>query len=510
MSEVLYRKYRAKNFEEMYGQSSLISTLKYSILNGNFSHAYLFTGPRGTGKTSTARIFARAVNCLNNKDGSPCNECEACLSIISGSSLDVIEIDAASNRGIEEIRDLKQKVSFAPTKLKYKIYIIDEVHMLTKEAFNALLKTLEEPPSHVIFIMATTEVQKVPLTILSRTQRYDFKLAPKDEVIKKIDKIIKNEKVKLSKEAIELVATLGNGSFRDTETLLEKVISSLEKTKEEVSIKKVEEILGLTSSELIQEYIKGILERNLSAFEILAKLADSGLNITYFINQVLEALRIRMLDNIARGDKQYNLSQIINSITNLLDALTIIKSSPIEILPLEIATSKIIGDSSQEIGVNSQIPSSNSQNLTKPERSQTKPITQDAIAVSKAINPINKEEKKTASPVVPFDASEIEKWRALVAAVRSTTPNLAAFLEKAKLISINGSESVIAVGYKFHKDRIENNKNAGILSNLAKSIWGKELHFKAEVRSDMKAEDVGAEIKIESNEDIVEEIFKES
>ena len=222
----LYRKYRPSTFDEMVGQQHIRQTLKNSIKSASIAHAYLFTGTRGTGKTSTAKIFAKAVNCLHPKeDGSPCNECEVCKALSSPNNLDIIELDAASNNSVEDIRDLVEKVKYAPSVGKYKVYIVDEVHMLTKQAFNAFLKTLEEPPEHVIFILATTEVQTIPATILSRCIRFDFRLIPKEELASHLEKIFVKESVLFDKEAALAIAEAGNGSVRDALSIADMVIS---------------------------------------------------------------------------------------------------------------------------------------------------------------------------------------------------------------------------------------------------------------------------------------------
>ncbi|HJH07512.1 MAG TPA: DNA polymerase III subunit gamma/tau, partial [Fusobacterium ulcerans] len=216
MHITLYRKYRPKNFEEIAGQKEIVKTLKASLRNGKTSHAYLFTGPRGVGKTTIARLIAKGVNCLENGiTDEPCNKCENCLSINDGSFMDMIEIDAASNRGIDEIRQLKEKINYQPSKGRKKIYIIDEVHMLTKEAFNALLKTLEEPPEHVIFILATTEADKILPTIISRCQRYDFKTLSPAEMKEKLGEISENEGVSVPDDVLDLIYENSGGSMRD-------------------------------------------------------------------------------------------------------------------------------------------------------------------------------------------------------------------------------------------------------------------------------------------------------
>ena len=220
----LYREFRPKTFSEMVGQEHITKTLKNQIISNRVGHAYLFNGGRGTGKTSSAKILARAINCLNPKDGEPCNECEICKGILSGSITDIVEMDAASNNSVEDIRAIREEVNFLPTIAKYRVYIIDEVHMLSTGAFNALLKTLEEPPEHVKFILATTEPQKLPATILSRCQRFDFKRISNEDIIKRLKIVCKETKIEITDEALNTIAVLSEGAMRDALSILERCV----------------------------------------------------------------------------------------------------------------------------------------------------------------------------------------------------------------------------------------------------------------------------------------------
>lgn len=274
MHITLYRKYRPKNFEEVAGQKEIVKTIKTSLRNGKTSHAYLFTGPRGVGKTTLARLIAKGVNCLENGiTDEPCNRCENCLAINNGTFLDMVEIDAASNRGIDEIRQLKEKINYQPVKGRKKIYIIDEVHMLTKEAFNALLKTLEEPPGHVIFILATTEADKILPTIISRCQRYDFKTLSLNDMKEQLRFIGKNEGVDIPDDVLELIYESSGGSVRDAVSILERIMVTC--LGEEITLEKSEEVLGVTSAKKMEEFLMEIKEKN---YTKLVKTLDSFWN----------------------------------------------------------------------------------------------------------------------------------------------------------------------------------------------------------------------------------------
>jgi DNA polymerase-3 subunit gamma/tau len=286
---VLARKWRPQTFSEVIGQEHITETLKKAVEKERLAHAYLFAGPRGCGKTTTARLLAKIINCLNPKGAEPCNECSSCTAITEGRHLDVIEIDGASNRGIDEIRDLREKISYAPAQGRSKIYIIDEVHMLTPQAFNALLKTLEEPPVHVYLVFATTEPHKVPSTILSRCQRFNFKRLELAEISSQLEKICALEKLRCEREALTLIARRAEGSMRDGESLLDQCIAASEDT---VDLDLVRRVLGLVDSQLIIDLLKTIGERDRKgALSIVDRAVDSGLDLEEFFLAYLEGLR---------------------------------------------------------------------------------------------------------------------------------------------------------------------------------------------------------------------------
>lgn len=287
--QALYRKWRPQKFEDMVGQTAVTKTLKNAIIHHKTSHAYLFTGPRGTGKTSAAKIFAKAINCLNPQDGEPCNECLLCKGITEGTIGDVIEIDAASNNGVEEIRDIRDKARYAPTQATYKVYIIDEVHMLSTGAFNALLKTLEEPPKNVIFILATTEPHKIPATIISRTQRFDFRRITNDEIIQRLRYILEQEEIAYEEEALSVIARCANGGMRDALSLLDQVISFSD---DKVSFEQAIQVSGSLTDDLMIEFVRLLTQQQAQAALLqLQDLLFLGKEASRLIEEWLEFSR---------------------------------------------------------------------------------------------------------------------------------------------------------------------------------------------------------------------------
>jgi len=352
---VLYRKYRPKTFGEIVGQEHIIKTLTNALKLDKIAHAYLFTGVRGTGKTSVARLLAKAVNCLERKNSEPCNKCQACEEINQNKSMDLVEIDAASNRGIDEIRELRDGIKFSPSSLKYKVFIIDEVHMLTREAFNALLKTLEEPPAHVIFILATTEIHKVPQTIISRCQKFDFHKLTLDEIVERLNWIANQEKVKIEKSALELIAVNADGSVRDGESLLGQIMSMEDKN---ITLEEVQSILGIVDIKAVQDLVQYLIEKeNGKAISHINDISNHGYDLIQFTKSLIGYLRKMMIlkvdpnlsklvtieltkeqiSGIVQQSEKFTSTDLIKFIRLFIQAGNEIKLADFPQLPLELA-----------------------------------------------------------------------------------------------------------------------------------------------------------------------------
>jgi len=395
----LYRKYRPKTLSDVLGQEAVSEILKNASRLDRLSHAYLFYGPKGSGKTTTARIIAKIANCEKRQQdkefkklGEPCNECRPCLEIDKGQALDVIEIDAASNRGIDEIRNLKESIRVSPASYSYKVYIIDEVHQLTKDAFNALLKTLEEPPAHAILILVTTEIEKMPATIVSRTQRFHFKKLALNIIIEKLKSIVKAENINISESAIELIAATAAGSFRDAESLLDQIASlknadqtlinadqkkdqrairgSLADQRESaIDTKDVEKILGQVAFGRTSELAELLIKNDLSAsLDFLSKINDSGYNLVQFNKDLIHyfrrvlALRFspelgnhfsreltdQELVLVKKHSQMIDPEKTIKLIKSLIEAYTEMRYSPFVIVPLEVAIIECLKQKSYE------------------------------------------------------------------------------------------------------------------------------------------------------------------
>jgi len=352
---VLYRKYRPKTFGQVVNQEHVVKTLTNALKLGKVAHAYLFTGVRGTGKTTLARLLAKAVNCKETKNSEPCNKCQACEEISQGKSLDLIEIDAASNRGIDEIRELRDGIKFSPNNLKYKVFIIDEVHQLTKEAFNALLKTLEEPPSHAIFILATTEIHKVPQTVISRCQKFDFHKLTIEKIVEHLDEISKAEKVQVERPALELIAINADGSVRDGLSLLGQIMSMEDK---KITLEEVQTILGVIDIKAVQDLVQYLTNKQSGeAIGHINQIANQGYDLIQFSKSLIGYLRKIMIlkvdpslsklvtaeltkeqiEGIIEQGGKFEPADLIKTIHIFIQAGNEIKSADFPQLPLELA-----------------------------------------------------------------------------------------------------------------------------------------------------------------------------
>jgi DNA polymerase-3 subunit gamma/tau len=361
---MLYRKYRPQSFSEVVGQEHVVKSLMGGLTSGRLGHAYLFTGPRGTGKTTVARIFAKALNCANlNKNGDPCNQCPSCEIMNESRSLDLIEIDAASNRGIDDIRNLKESALVAAPSGKYKVFIIDEVHMLSKDAFNALLKILEEPPAHVVFVLATTESHKILPTVLSRVQRFDFKRLKSSEIFGKLKSIANNEKIKIGDDSLMAMAVSADGALRDGEVFLSKIRASYP-TNETITAEMVSDALGLVPANYYPKFTSFVFNNQKhEAIHFLNRIYESGVDFDNFSKGLIEYLRKILMHKINPAilakfvpdagmirDASVNLNVepkfLVRMINSFSRARMEIKSSPLPLLPLELATLELF-DSAQ-------------------------------------------------------------------------------------------------------------------------------------------------------------------
>ena len=496
MSEVYYRKWRPKIFSEIIGQDSVSKILLNSVTSNRIAHAYIFSGPRGSGKTSTARILAKAINCLNSTNGEPDISCENCLSIENKTSLDLIEIDAASNRGIDDIRELSDKINFVPNKSNYKVYIIDEVHMLTDPAFNALLKTLEEPPNHAIFILATTDIDKVPLTIISRCHRLDFKRVSLQSIIIKLQFICKKEGITFNNKELDLIARQSYGSLRDAENLLEQLVVAYGN---ELKISEINEFFHTDNYDMAYDLIKHILDNNLrDALIKIDFINQSGIDIKNLLKSIIEIFRVFiLLKNDIMSDLSFNIDKMKNikpliqnySLDNIIFAITefndiYLKNKVVSILDIELAMINICSYKnvqtnklSDSLNKNEYLTKdeSNKYNSTNSEVNSDKLPTKDksnkynstnsevnldkspSINISKEANIIIddvniKDETLVNDPLVEDNWNDIKKKLRNV----GKRFKIGALLNVSKTRIINEDSLIVTFSHKSHVERLDN------------------------------------------------------
>lgn len=490
---MFYSKYRPQQFKDLIGAEAIVKILKKSLAEGTFGHAYFFSGPRGSGKTTTARLLAKALNCLNlGKDGEPCDKCESCEAIKKGRYLDVLEIDAASNRGIDDIRDLREKVKLAPAQGKYKMYIIDEVHMLTKEAFNALLKTLEEPPSHVVFALCTTEPRKVPETIRSRCQKLAFSRASRADLIRQLQLICQQEEAQVSEEDLGRIVDASDGGFRDAENLLEQLI---------VGGLSIDELLGGSQVDSL-EFVQHLVDLNLSGcFSLIDSLFSDGHSLEVFAQDCVETLRQIMLVGSGVGEelvettqeRYKNLKDLSAKIKPLdlkelldlfLEALPRFSQAPIVQLPLELLAVTYINRRSLN-SINDR-PSKVPDPLPKSSASAKKKVmgsisekapnqraeSSEAPIVSAEVSPSSSNSSVSLSVIT-------DAWDQFLEKVRPHNHSLRALLSSSRPKECeDGNTLVLEMFYKFHLDKVKEPKNLQILEDVLTEVVGCRVRIK--------------------------------
>jgi DNA polymerase-3 subunit gamma/tau len=485
----LYRKWRSQNFDEIVGQGAIVQTLKNAIKGNRISHAYLFSGPRGTGKTSTARIFAKALNCAKGPTPEPCGTCDMCVRIKNGHAVDVIEIDAASNRGIDEIRDLREKVRYTPIEGKYKVYIIDEVHMLTSEAFNALLKTLEEPPLHIIFILATTEPQKVPVTIASRCQRLDFKRLSNPEMITQLQKIAGAEGIKIEDGAAALISRNSEGSMRDAISLLDQLVSFSGKN---IKHDDVVSLLGTASADHIFEFGDALGRGDISKlFELINQMVSEGRSVPQTTKDILLHMRNLMFtilgsdsvieessEHIAKLKEQSKLF----SIEKIKEMMRIVSRAEIDMkwhpqarLLLEVAVMEACSSSPAPKAV--------------PKIDEEK---------EKKMFKLSELAGKTMSKPSTSGAAEIfelrSKWQTILDEVKKKNVFAYISLHEGEPFQIDGGKLVVKFkkGFAFHKGRLEEAPAKSAVEEAVKNVSGRDIKLECVIENAAPVPDASA------------------
>ena len=477
MSYIVFAlKWRPKNFDEIIGQDNIVATLKNAIQKNRLAHAYLFSGPRGVGKTSTARILAKALNCKGGPTVNPCSVCPACIDIAGGRSLDVIEIDGASNTGVENIRDLRESVKFAPVSGKFKIYIVDEVHMLSDSAFNALLKTLEEPPPYVKFIFATTLPHKVIATILSRCQRFDFRRISVMETIAQLERIVREEKIEIDKEVLFAIAKSSDGSLRDAESILDQLLSF---TKDEVSLEDIISMLGLVEQDALFGIADKIINKDArGALELFNNIIDSGKDIGNFLANLIEHFRNLMIAKITHADSKlidlpkeicdkllqqanaFSLEEIFSAFNTLVNTKEMAKRLESLRIPLEVSLVKLAHDKK-----------GSNLNLTPPRHSQNPgPVYIEKKPPAPA--PEIKKEDSPPGPQAQIQSASLDNvksiWRNIIANLSRIKMSVATYLDEGIPTKMENNVLTISfpMNYSLHKESLERKENKAIIEKI--------------------------------------------
>lgn len=504
----LYRKYRPQNFEEVVGQSHIKLTLEHEIEADKLAHAYIFCGPRAVGKTTLARVLAKAINCTKRKSGThePCDKCEACIDIVGGRSLDIIEIDAASHTGVDNVREnIIAQARVVQSKLKYKVFIIDEVHMLSIFAFNALLKVLEEPPQNVVFILCTTEIHKVPTTIISRCQRFDFKRININDIVKKLNYIVKQEKIKIDKKILEGIARQSEGHMRDAESMLGQIVSigGKEITQEEADLVIPRSDLGEVIN-LIDLLGK---KDTSSCLGLINKLIDQGIDLKTFLNDLIEVLRKIMFAKINpvlsdklgmelgesleikvnKVSKDLNLGQLVYFIEQFTKAKSELKESFIVQMPIELAiirlctginptTTNTINSIEQNIKSFGSNPSNLAGRHGRPTITSTPTQTIKSQPTATPTPSIKAKDGKVAT----INREQIlEKWNEVLAKVKKYNHSLSFILRVCEPRQMSGNQLCLAFKYKFHKDRVSDINIKSIIEKVITEVYNVPLTVEA-------------------------------
>ncbi len=463
---VLYRKYRPQKISEI-DSPSIREKLETILNSGRVPHAFLFSGPKGTGKTSSARIIAKSVNCeRNNGKGEPCNRCTACTSITNGTNLDILEIDAASNRGIDEIRELRDKIRLAPASSRKKIYIIDEVHMLTNEAFNALLKTLEEPPEHALFILCTTNTEKLPETIISRCTRIDFRRATTEDIVESLKRVKRGEERDVDKEALEEVAQRSEGSYRDAHKLLEEVLTTYPRAK--ITVEMVRKVLGEkeTMADLFVWVKPSDAQKGL---EMIGQMIEKGADLKFLTQQILDILHFHLLKKYGVEDQNKTYDENLESLTaeELKSLISLFSRAGLEIrtavipqLPLEMAIIEWCEQKKEDAGGNE---------FSHPSLSDDS-HNSDALASSQKTRPEGNPHLSNKN-LGEIDA----RWQEILTAIKPYNHSVAGLLHSCRPGIFDGEKLQLEVFYKFHYDKLSEPKIGELLDKVAGEVLGKKV-----------------------------------